>query len=208
VKIVLYAVSTPHCSELVETARRLGWEISASVRNVSEPEVPQDVPSVVEAEAIDPALMRLPFAVPQTNPAHRRDAVADAIARGFTQPVTMIDPTAAVASSAAVGDGCYVGAGAVVGAAAQLGDGCLINRSSSVAHHVIVGEYVGTGPGVVIAGSCRIDDGAFIGAGAVLAPSIRVGVGAVVGAGAVVIRDVEPGAVVVGNPARPLKSRR
>ena len=38
-RVVLYAVSTPHAEELVETARRLGWELAAAVRNVDEGEV-------------------------------------------------------------------------------------------------------------------------------------------------------------------------
>jgi acetyltransferase-like isoleucine patch superfamily enzyme len=44
--------------------------------------------------------------------------------------------------------------------------------------------------------------GASIGTGAVLLGGITVGARAIVGAGAVVTRDVPPGAVVVGNPAR------
>ncbi len=47
--------------------------------------------------------------------------------------------------------------------------------------------------------------GAFLGAGAVLAPGVTIGANAVVGAGAVVVRDVPPGAVVVGNPAKVLR---
>ena len=45
--------------------------------------------------------------------------------------------------------------------------------------------------------------GARVGGAAVLLPGIEVGEEAFVGAGAVVLRDVEPGTVVVGNPARP-----
>lgn len=44
--------------------------------------------------------------------------------------------------------------------------------------------------------------GASIGSGATLLGGIEVGAGALVGAGAVVTRDVEAGAVVVGNPAK------
>ena len=47
-----------------------------------------------------------------------------------------------------------------------------------------------------------IDAGASIGGGATLIPGVRIGAGATVGAGAVVTKDVEPGATVVGNPAK------
>jgi len=48
----------------------------------------------------------------------------------------------------------------------------------------------------------RICQGASLGAGAVVLPGLVIGAGALVGAGAVVTRDVAPGSVVVGNPAR------
>ena len=47
-----------------------------------------------------------------------------------------------------------------------------------------------------------IKRGASVGAGAVVLPGVTIGERAMVGAGAVVTKDVEPGAVVVGNPAR------
>ena len=46
--------------------------------------------------------------------------------------------------------------------------------------------------------------GASIGSGAVILCGLTIGEGARIGAGAVVVRDVPPGAVVVGVPARPL----
>jgi UDP-2-acetamido-3-amino-2,3-dideoxy-glucuronate N-acetyltransferase len=51
-----------------------------------------------------------------------------------------------------------------------------------------------------------IKRGASIGSGATLLCGITVGENAVVGAGSVVTRDVPPGAVVAGNPARVIKS--
>ena len=51
-----------------------------------------------------------------------------------------------------------------------------------------------------------IERGASIGSGAIIMGGVRVGAGALVGAGAVVVKDVAPGEVVVGNPARVLAS--
>ena len=47
----------------------------------------------------------------------------------------------------------------------------------------------------------------WIGHGAILLPGVTVGLGAVIGAGAVVTKDVEPYAIVVGVPAKPLRMR-
>ncbi|MER3460854.1 MAG: hypothetical protein C4303_07020 [candidate division GAL15 bacterium] len=47
-----------------------------------------------------------------------------------------------------------------------------------------------------------IGDGAFIGSDTLLNAPVRVGAGAVTGAGAVVTKDVPPGTVVLGVPAR------
>ena len=47
--------------------------------------------------------------------------------------------------------------------------------------------------------------GARVGGGAVLLPGIEIGEEAFIGAGAVVVRDVEPRALMVGNPARRLR---
>jgi UDP-2-acetamido-3-amino-2,3-dideoxy-glucuronate N-acetyltransferase len=51
----------------------------------------------------------------------------------------------------------------------------------------------------------RVGRGASLGSGATVLGSVSIGAGALIGAGAVVTRDVAPGEVVVGNPARTLK---
>jgi putative colanic acid biosynthesis acetyltransferase WcaF len=50
-----------------------------------------------------------------------------------------------------------------------------------------------------------IDDDAWICADAFIGPGVTVGKGAIVGARAVAMKDVSPGSVVIGNPARELK---
>jgi len=52
----------------------------------------------------------------------------------------------------------------------------------------------------------RVGDGAFLGIGCAVLMGVTVGEGAFVGAGAVVTTDVAPRTIVVGNPARPIRS--
>ena len=52
-----------------------------------------------------------------------------------------------------------------------------------------------------------IEDGAWIGAGAIILAGVTVGKNAVVAAGSVVVKDVPPGAIVGGNPAKMLRQQ-
>ena len=52
-----------------------------------------------------------------------------------------------------------------------------------------------------------IEDDVWIGYGAIILSGVRIGRGAVVAAGAVVVKDVEPYAIVGGNPAKVLRTR-
>ncbi len=47
-----------------------------------------------------------------------------------------------------------------------------------------------------------VERGASIGANATIICGVRIGAGALVGAGSVVTRDVPPGMLALGNPAR------
>lgn len=54
-------------------------------------------------------------------------------------------------------------------------------------------------------GPIVIGDRVFVGQNAVILGGVIIGDGAIVGAGAVVTKDVDPGTVVVGVPAKPLR---
>jgi len=58
----------------------------------------------------------------------------------------------------------------------------------------------------LMTGPVIISENAWVAAEAYIGPGVTVGAGAVAGARAVVVRDVPPGAVVVGNPARVVAS--
>ncbi len=78
------------------------------------------------------------------------------------------------------------------------------NLYSYVEHDCIIGDFVTFGPGAKVNGNVTIGDHAYIGSGAVIRQGIQIGAYATVGMGAVVTRDVAPGTIVVGNPAKPM----
>lgn len=129
-----------------------------------------------------------------------------------------------------VEDGVFIGpyahlrAGAQIGAGAEIGSYAEIKKSSvgpgSKMHHfsylgdATVGKNVNIGAGTI---TCNFDgvnkhqtvieDGAFIGSDTLLRAPVTVGKAAYTGAGSVVVRDVSPGTVVAGVPARPLEKK-
>lgn len=74
-----------------------------------------------------------------------------------------------------------------------------------VGHDAEIGPDCELAPGVVIGGHVKIGKGVRIGVNACVRPFVEVGDGVRIGAGAVVVKNVPPGEVWVGNPARPLR---
>lgn len=128
-----------------------------------------------------------------------------AVAAGFTV-VTAVHPGASVSSSVVAGRGLTVMAGAVINADCRLGDNVVVNSGAVVEHDCVLGAHVHVASGARLAGGVDLGAGAHVGLGASVNQRIRIGAGAVVGSGAVVVRDVDPGVVVVGVPARVLRS--
>ena len=91
---------------------------------------------------------------------------------------------------------------AIVNTGARVGRHAIVNSAAVVEHDVVVGHGSHVAPGAVIGGATRIGEDAFIGLGARVRDHIEIGAGAIVGMGAVVVESIEPGATVVGIPAR------
>jgi sugar O-acyltransferase (sialic acid O-acetyltransferase NeuD family) len=89
----------------------------------------------------------------------------------------------------------------------RLGDALYLNLSCTVGHDAEIGTGTVVNPGARVSGGVRLGERCLVGTSAVILQWLEIGAGATVGAGAVVTKDVPPGAVVVGVPARPMRRK-
>lgn len=129
---------------------------------------------------------------------------------GFTKHdfTNAVHPSCIISRFVQQGKGNMVLHGVIVQAHTVIGNHVILNTGASIDHDCVIGDYVHIAPRVVLCGRVRVGEGAFIGAGAVVLPGISVGAWSVVGAGSVVTKDIAPGVVVKGNPARITISKR
>jgi acetyltransferase-like isoleucine patch superfamily enzyme len=132
-------------------------------------------------------------------------------------------------SGCQIGDDTRVGTFVEIQKDAVIGARCKIQSHTFICEGVTIEDEVFVGHGVMFINDLdpratadgqlqtdadwrviptRVCRGASIGSGAVILAGVTIGEGALIGAGAVVTRDVKPGAVVAGVPARLLRWRK
>ncbi len=163
------------------------------------------LPVIAQADLPDD----MALAIPVADAAVRRRIDADLRAQG-RRFVSIVAPTCILRGPSEIGEGAILCDHVVITANVVIGRHFHANLFSYVAHDCIIGDFVTLAPRASVNGNVLIEDDVYVGTGAVLKQGtpdkpLRIGKGAVIGMGAVVTRDVAPGAVVVGNPARPLE---
>ena len=132
----------------------------------------------------------------------------------------------------AIGDDTGIGAFVEIQKNARVGIGCKISSHTFICEGVTIGDYSFIGHGVMFINDNRPNaansDGSLesekdwaqrfvktyvgkrvsIGSNATILGGIRIGDGSLIGAGSVVTKDVPPGEVWAGNPAKRLKKAR
>ena len=98
--------------------------------------------------------------------------------------------------------GAEIGEGTVLG---YSGMGIVIHPDAKVGRYCLISQHVTLGGRSGLPGAPALGDYVRVGAGAKLLGPIHVGDFAVIGANAVVVKDVPPGAVVAGIPAKEIR---
>lgn len=88
-----------------------------------------------------------------------------------------------------------------------IGNQVKVDQNVHIAHGVTIGEGTLVMASAMIAGSTKIGRYCWIGPGTNIINKVTIGDFAMTGIGANVVRDVEPNALVVGNPAKKLRDR-
>jgi len=115
-----------------------------------------------------------------------------------------------------IGDDVSIGTGSCVEYHIEIENNVRIHSGAFIPEYSILEEGCWLGPGAVLTNAkypCsvsakknlkgpRICKGAKLGANVTVLPGLTVGDNCLIGAGSVVVKDVQPGKIVVGNPAK------
>ncbi|WP_338516643.1 NeuD/PglB/VioB family sugar acetyltransferase [Alteromonas gracilis] len=131
-----------------------------------------------------------------------RCQVADKLMALGMEPLTLIHPSAWVASSATIEPGCQILGASAISENARLGRQTIVNTNATIDHDTVIGQGVHIMLTATLTGLIEVGDYATIGANATVLPRLKVGRHGFVGAGAVVTKHVPDNTTVIGVPAR------
>jgi sugar O-acyltransferase (sialic acid O-acetyltransferase NeuD family) len=92
----------------------------------------------------------------------------------------------------------------------EIGNFNIFNQNATVAHDVVIEDFVHVAPGSIISGNVHIECRCWIGAGSTINQGsfdtkLRIGADTTIGSGAVVIASCDSDAIYVGVPAKRIK---
>lgn len=142
------------------------------------------------------------FIIANGEPANKKMLYEKVKAAGY-HFTSLISPYAALLPGVQIGEGCIIydcgiSNGTVVGNNIEICSRAIIGHNSILGDHGIISANCFLG------GWTQIGESVYMGPGSMTKDRIKVGDNAIISLGAVLLRNVRPGAIMVGNPARRL----
>lgn len=117
----------------------------------------------------------------------------------------LIHPSIKISDTTAIGNGVIACAGVIITCNVEIADNVYIHSHAVVGHDIKIGRHSIIGANSVIGGANIFGERVFMGSLSGTLQGLTVGDDAEISAGAMVFRDIEPGMIVMGNPARVIR---
>jgi sugar O-acyltransferase (sialic acid O-acetyltransferase NeuD family) len=121
---------------------------------------------------------------------------------------TLIHPSVVLAEDAQIGAGSIVYPNVVILSNVHIGQHVTMLSGTVLNHDVKIGDWSILGSGVMLSGAVKVGSSCYLGSACSVKENVSIGNGSLVGIGASVLGDVAPDMVVVGVPARVLRSAK
>ena len=138
----------------------------------------------------------------------RRWSIAEEMRNKGYQFVTVVHPSAIVASGVTLQQGVQVMAGAIIQSGSSIGQDSIINTGTVVDHDCKIESGCHVASGAVLSGGVWVGRRGHVGAGTVVLQNCSIGERAVIAAGSVIYRDIPEAVTVIQKRATELITTR
>ena len=134
-----------------------------------------------------------------------REKVYHKVKNDGVKLATLIHPGVYIDESSKIGEGVTICEGVTTTSCVIIEDNVYIQPHSVIGHDIHIGKHSVIGANVEIGGANIIGERVFIGFMVGTLQGLTIGEDVEISAGSIVFRDIEPGVIVMGNPARVIR---
>lgn len=121
--------------------------------------------------------------------------------------VSVIHPSATIATDVSIVEGTVIMANVVINADAQVGRFCILNTASTLGHDCQMADFSSLASGATIGGNVQIGVCSAICLGARVIHDLKIGDHTVIGAGSIVLKSIGDNKTAFGTPINIIKDR-
>lgn len=134
-----------------------------------------------------------------------REKVYNKVKSAGIRLATLIHPGVYIDESSQIGEGVTICEGVTTTSCVVLEDNVYVQPHAVIGHDIHIGKHSVIGSNTEIGGENVIGERVFIGFMVGTLQGLKIGNDVEISAGSIVFRDIEPGMIVMGNPARVIR---